>query len=97
VRGEEPTAAGHVVRDGVRIAYEVYGTSGSTLVLLPCWIIVHARAWKAQIADLAQDCRIVVVDGRGNGASDRPRRSTLRWAQKRSGRTWSGARRAPRA
>lgn len=75
MRGEQPTARGHVVRDGVRIAYEVFGTRGPMVVLLPCWIIIHARSWKAQIADLAQDCRILAIDGRGNGASDRPRGS----------------------
>jgi pimeloyl-ACP methyl ester carboxylesterase len=72
MRAEEPIERGHIVRDGVRTAYEVFGTKGPTLVMLPCWIIAHARVWKAQIADLAQDCRIIVVEGRGNGASDRP-------------------------
>lgn len=73
MRAEEPALAGRIERDGVGIAYEVYGEGPLTLVLVPCWIIVHARQWKAQIADLAKDCRIVVVEGRGNGASDRPR------------------------
>ncbi|MFI4950958.1 MAG: alpha/beta fold hydrolase, partial [Caulobacterales bacterium] len=72
MQAEQPNLRGHVTRDGVRIAYELYGTHGPMLVLLPCWIIVHGRAWKALIADLAQDCRILVVDGRGNGRSDRP-------------------------
>lgn len=73
MRAEEPVQAGSVERDGVRIAYEVFGPQdGPAIVLLPCWIIVHARAWKAQVADLAQDYRLVVIDGRGNGASDRP-------------------------
>jgi pimeloyl-ACP methyl ester carboxylesterase/predicted glycosyltransferase len=72
MRADEPNLAGHIVRDGVKVAYEVFGMDGPTLVLLPCWIIVHARSWKAQIADLAQDYRLVVVEGRGNGASDRP-------------------------
>jgi len=72
MRADEPSASGHIVRDGVRVAYEVFGTGGPVLVLLPCWIIMHARGWKAQVADLARDCRLVVVDGRGNGASDRP-------------------------
>ncbi|HET9158966.1 MAG TPA: alpha/beta hydrolase, partial [Caulobacteraceae bacterium] len=72
MRAEDPVRTGQVVRDGVRTAYEVYGTEGPTLVLLPCWIIAHARSWKAQIADLAQDYRLIVVEGRGNGASDRP-------------------------
>lgn len=75
MRAEEPQVRGSIDRDGVMIAYEVYGSSGPTIVLLPCWIIVHARSWKAQIADLAQDCRVIVIDGRGNGASDRPRGS----------------------
>src|SRR5271154_1420341 len=73
MQAEEPQTRGFVERDGVRTAYEIYGDTGPILVLLPCWIIAHARCWKAQIADLAQDCRLVVVDGRGNGASDRPR------------------------
>jgi pimeloyl-ACP methyl ester carboxylesterase/predicted glycosyltransferase len=72
MRPEQPVEEGFVDRDGVRIAYEVYGSSGPTLVMLPCWIIVHDRSWKAQIADLAKDCRLVVIDGRGNGKSDRP-------------------------
>ena len=73
MRAEEPVATGRIERDSVGIAYEVYGEGPLTLVLVPCWIIVHARQWKAQVADLAKDCRVVVVEGRGNGASDRPR------------------------
>ena len=72
MRPEEKIQHGHITREGVKVAYEQYGTSGPLLVLLPCWIIVHARSWKAQIADLAQCCRLIVIDGRGNGASDRP-------------------------
>lgn len=72
MRAEERTDRGFVVRNGIKIAYEQYGVSGPMLVLLPCWIIVHARSWKAQIADLSQCCRLLVIDGRGNGPSDRP-------------------------
>jgi pimeloyl-ACP methyl ester carboxylesterase/predicted glycosyltransferase len=73
MRAEEPAIEGVVTRDGVRIGYEVFGPeTGPVLVLLPCWIIVHARSWKAQVADFARDMRVVVVDGRGNGRSDRP-------------------------
>jgi pimeloyl-ACP methyl ester carboxylesterase/predicted glycosyltransferase len=75
MRAEEPVETGFVERDGVRVGYEVYGRSGPVLLLLPCWVIVHARQWKAQIADLAVDHRLVVVDGRGNGRSDRPQGS----------------------
>ena len=74
MRHEEQIQHGHIMREGVKVAYEQYGTSGPLLVLLPCWIIVHARSWKAQIADLAQCCRLIVIDGRGNGASDQPLR-----------------------
>jgi pimeloyl-ACP methyl ester carboxylesterase/predicted glycosyltransferase len=72
MRAEAPVASGRVIRDGVATAYELYGEKGPLLVLLPCWIIIHARQWKAQIADLSVDCRLLVIDGRGNGASDRP-------------------------
>ena len=64
---------GHVEREGVRIYYEVYGTAASTLLLLPCWSIVHSRVWKGQIPHLARTYRVVVFDGRGNGLSGRPR------------------------
>lgn len=72
MRAEEPSISGSIERESVNVAYEVFGSAGPTIVLLPCWIIVHARSWKAQVADLAQDCRVIVIDGRGNGASDRP-------------------------
>src|SRR4051794_2257552 len=71
MRAEDPTLSGHIVRDGVRIAYEVYGAKGPTLVMLPSWIIGHNRSWKAQIADFEQDCGRVLIAGRGNGRSDR--------------------------
>ena len=42
-------------------------------MLMPTWQFVHARVWKAQIAYLARHSRVVALDGRGNGHSDRPR------------------------
>jgi pimeloyl-ACP methyl ester carboxylesterase/predicted glycosyltransferase len=61
-----------VVRDHVRIAYEVFGDGDPTIVLLPTWSIVHSRFWKAQVPYLARHFRVVTFDGRGCGLSGRP-------------------------
>lgn len=72
-RAGKPVADGFVVRDGVRVFYEVYGTGAETLLLFPTWEIVHSRVWKFQIPYFARHCRVVTFDRRGNGRSDRPR------------------------
>jgi pimeloyl-ACP methyl ester carboxylesterase len=71
-RARYPDAEGYVERDGVRTFYEVYGSGEPTIVLLPTWSIIHSRHWKGQIPYLARHARVVCVDGRGNGRSDRP-------------------------
>jgi pimeloyl-ACP methyl ester carboxylesterase len=71
-RARRPDASGYVVRDGVRVFYEVYGTGEPTILLLPTWSIVHSRIWKLQIPDLARRSRVITFDPRGNGRSDRP-------------------------
>jgi pimeloyl-ACP methyl ester carboxylesterase/predicted glycosyltransferase len=68
-----PDADGSVVRNGVRVRYEVYGTGQPTVLLFPTWEIVHSRAWKFQIPYLARHGRVVTFDRRGSGRSDRPR------------------------
>ena len=74
-RACQPDETGVVVRDGVRIAWERYGTGEPTILLLPTWTIIHSRFWKAQIPYLGRHFRVVTFDGRGNGASDRPTES----------------------
>ena len=71
-RARYPDAEGYVERDGVRIFYEVYGDGEPTILLLPCWSVIHSRHWKAQIPYLARHARVVTFDGRGNGRSGRP-------------------------
>src|SRR5213592_233529 len=71
-RARYPDESGFVERDGVRVFYEVYGSGGPTVFLLPTWSIIHSRHWKMQIPYLARHCRVVTFDGRGNGKSDRP-------------------------
>src|SRR5712692_9752818 len=72
MRARLPDRHGYTVRDGVRIHWELYGEGATTVFLLPTWSIIHSRHWKFQIAYLARHCRVLVMDGRGNGLSDRP-------------------------
>src|SRR4051812_7911173 len=73
VRAREPDQEGYVDRDGVKVAYEAYGQQpGIAIVFAPVDTIVHSRAWKAQVPYLARHHRVVTIDPRGNGRSDRP-------------------------
>ncbi len=74
MRAREPDEVGVIERDGVRVGYEVFaGPAGApTVVLLTSWAIVHMRQWKGQVPFLAREFRVITVEGRGNGASDRP-------------------------
>ena len=73
MRAQLPDSTGFVVRDGVRVAYDVYGQRNSpTVVLLPTWAIAEPLHWKAQTAPLARRFRVITIDGRGTGRSDRP-------------------------
>ena len=61
-----------IVNDGVRIDYDAVG-HGQPLVLLHGWSC--DRSWFSQpgyVEDLARDHRVVNMDLRGHGASDKP-------------------------
>ena len=79
--GPEPTRArypddeGWVTdEEGVRVFYEVYGDSPDVVCMLPPWALVDSRFWRAQIPYLARHFRVIAIDPRGNGRSDRPAR-----------------------
>lgn len=71
-RARYPDESGSVERGGISLSYEVYGSGGPTVLLLPTWSIIHSRHWKMQIPYLARHCRVLTFDGRGNGGSARP-------------------------
>jgi pimeloyl-ACP methyl ester carboxylesterase len=67
-----PAEDGVLDRDGFGVGYAVYGDGEPTVCLVMPDTIVHAGAWKAQVPFLARHFRVVTVDPRGNGRSDRP-------------------------
>ena len=76
MRAREPDHSGFVERDGVKVAWELFDRDlqpgAPTVFLLPTWAIVHSRYWKGQVPDLARRYRVITMDNRGNGRSDRP-------------------------
>ncbi|MBR1124248.1 alpha/beta fold hydrolase [Bradyrhizobium lablabi] len=72
MRAKLPDSEGFVSRDGVKLAYEVYGNGADTILFIPPWSIVHSRIYKAQLPYFSERFRCIAYDGRGNGKSDRP-------------------------
>ncbi len=72
MRARYPDIEGVTERDGIKVAYEVYGQGEPAILFVPTWSIVHARIWKSLIPDFARRHRVVTLDPRGNGRSDRP-------------------------
>ena len=58
--------------DGVRIAFDVYGSGNPAILFMPSAPIIHSRQWKGQVPYLSLHHRVITFDGRGNGRSDRP-------------------------
>jgi pimeloyl-ACP methyl ester carboxylesterase/predicted glycosyltransferase len=76
VRARYPDHEGFVERDGVKVAYELYGEGGAPAAfLVPASPITHTRSWKGLIPYLARHLTVVTTDGRGTGGSDRPHQS----------------------
>ncbi|XSC46228.1 alpha/beta fold hydrolase [Bradyrhizobium sp. RDT10] len=73
MRAKLPDSAGFVTRDGVNLAYEIYGDAPDTMLFIPPWSIVHSRIYKAQLPYFSERFRCITYDGRGNGKSDRPK------------------------
>lgn len=68
----EPVRDGFVERGGVRSWYGQYGEAGPWLAFAPVFQIAHAHLMRGVVPYLSQHYRVVVMDLRGNGRSDRP-------------------------
>lgn len=68
----QPAREGFVERGGVKSWYAVWGDRGPWLAFAPVFQIVHSEALKGVVPYLSRHFRVVTMDGRGNGRSDRP-------------------------
>jgi len=58
-------------KNGVKLAYYVYGEGQPTLVFLVAWIWT-AEFWQPQVNYFSQNFKMVTIDMRGTGDSDKP-------------------------
>jgi hypothetical protein len=61
MRARYPDSEGFVERDGVKVAYEVFGSGDPALVFALTDPLVHSRAWKAQVPHLAGAARAAAL------------------------------------
>ena len=63
----------YVHQPDASIFYQVTGSGARDLFLLPqCQVVTYSRMWKHQIPYLSRYFRVITMDPRGNGRSDRP-------------------------
>jgi pimeloyl-ACP methyl ester carboxylesterase len=72
MRARYPDIEDFVERDGVKVGYEVFGDGDPAIVFVPIDAIVQSQAWKAQVPYFARRHKVITIDPRGNGRSDRP-------------------------
>lgn len=68
----QPVRDGYTDRNGVRCWYAVWGDAGPWLAFAPIYQVTHTGVLKAAVPYLSRHFRVVTMDGRGNGRSDRP-------------------------
>lgn len=71
-RTVEPARQGIVDRDGVKLWYGVWGESGPWIAFTPIYQVTHSQMLKTVVPYLSRHFRVVTMDARGNGRSDRP-------------------------
>src|SRR5688500_5648882 len=71
IAGVPARTSGNVDRDGVSIAYQVFGDGPRKLLLMPTWTIVHSDFWRPGSASGAEAARLLgaelnVIHGAGH-------------------------------
>jgi len=67
-----PEQEGYVERGGVKSWYAVWGEKGPWIAFAPIFQITHSQMLKMTVPYLSHHFRVVTMDCRGNGRSDRP-------------------------